>query len=37
MEREWGVFEVYEEKGGVIEVDGEGMLEGETLREKREC
>ena len=26
MEREGGVFEVYEEKMGVLEVDGEGML-----------
>jgi hypothetical protein len=32
MEREWGAMEVYEEKGGMLEVDGEGMLkvEGET-------
>jgi hypothetical protein len=28
-EREWRVFDVYEKKGGVLEVDGEGMLEVE--------
>ena len=27
MEREWGVFEVYKEKMGVLEVDGEGMFD----------
>jgi hypothetical protein len=28
MERElWGVFEVYEEKMAVLEVDGEGMFD----------
>jgi hypothetical protein len=27
MEREWGVFEFYKEKMGVLEVDGEGILD----------
>jgi hypothetical protein len=27
MERECGVIEVYEEKIGVLQVDGEGMLD----------
>jgi hypothetical protein len=36
MEREWGVLDVYEEKEGVIERGGEGMLEvdGGTWRER---